>query len=516
MAVAGPGQLNVEEYPSWGSRSVDCFEKLEQIGEGTYGQVYMAREIRTGEIVALKKIRMDNEKEGFPITAIREIKILKKLHHENVIKLKEIVTSPGPETDEQGNQDGNKFKGGIYMVFEYMDHDLTGLADRPGLRFTVPQIKCYMKQLLTGLHYCHVNQVLHRDIKGSNLLIDNEGNLKLADFGLARSFSTDHTGNLTNRVITLWYRPPELLLGATKYGPAVDMWSVGCIFAELLNGKPILPGKNEPEQLNKIFELCGSPDEINWPGVSKMPWYNNFKPSRPMKRRIREVFRHFDRHALDLLDSMLTLNPDKRISAQDALVAEYFWNDPLPCDPKSLPKYESSHEFQTKKKRQQQRQNEETAKRQKLQHPQQHARLPPIQQHTGQAHPSHWHGPNHPINNAQPPVSTGPSHNQYGRPRGPPGGPNRYPPSANQSGGGYNQNRGAQVGSYSGGPYPSQGRGPPYGGSGMPAPSQRGAASGYGVGPPNYSQSGQFGGSAGGRGPNPLGGNRNQQYGWQQ
>jgi cyclin-dependent kinase 12/13 len=102
-----------------------------------------------------------------------------------------------------------------------------------------------MKQLLTGLHYCHVNQVLHRDIKGSNLLIDNEGNLKLADFGLARSFSTDHTGNLTNRVITLWYRPPELLLGATKYGPAVDMWSVGCIFAELLNGKPILPGKNE-------------------------------------------------------------------------------------------------------------------------------------------------------------------------------------------------------------------------------------------------------------------------------
>ncbi|XP_042971417.1 cyclin-dependent kinase C-2-like isoform X2 [Carya illinoinensis] len=447
MAVAGPGQLNVEEYPSWGSRSVDCFEKLEQIGEGTYGQVYMAREIRTGEIVALKRIRMDNEKEGFPITAIREIKILKKLHHENVIKLKEIVTSPGPETDEQGNQDGNKFKGGIYMVFEYMDHDLTGLADRPGLRFTVPQIKCYMKQLLTGLHYCHVNQVLHRDIKGSNLLIDNEGNLKLADFGLARSFSTDHTGNLTNRVITLWYRPPELLLGATKYGPAVDMWSVGCIFAELLNGKPILPGKNE------------------------------------------------------------------RISAQDALVAEYFWNDPLPCDPKSLPKYESSHEFQTKKKRQQQRQNEETAKRQKLQHPQPHARLPPIQ-HTGQAHPSHWHGPNHPISNAQPPVSTGTSHHQYGRPRGPPGGPNRYPPSANQSGG-YNQNRGAQVGSYSGGPYPPQGRGPPYGGSGMPAPGQRGAASGYGVAPPNYSQSSQFGGSAGGRGPNPLGGNRNQQY-WQQ
>ncbi|XP_058185129.1 cyclin-dependent kinase C-1-like [Rhododendron vialii] len=503
MAVAAYGQLNVEGLPSWGSRSVDCFEKLEQIGEGTYGQVYMAREITTGEIVALKKIRMDNEKEGFPITAIREIKILKKLHHENVIKLKEIVTSQGPEADEQGKQDGNKYNSNIYMVFEYMDHDLTGLSDRPGLRFTIPQIKCYMKQLLTGLHYCHVNQVLHRDIKGSNLLIDNEGTLKLADFGLARSFSNDHNGNLTNRVITLWYRPPELLLGATKYGPAVDMWSVGCIFAELLHGKPILPGKNEPEQLNKIFELCGSPDEINWPGVSKIPWYNKFKPTRQMKKRVRQVFQHFDRHALDLLEKMLSLDPSQRISAKDALDAEYFWTDPLPCDPKSLPKYESSHEFQTKKKRQQQRQNEEMAKRQKLQHPQQHTRLPPIQQ-TGQSHPPpHWAGP---TNSYPPPVSSGPTHHQYGKPRGPPGGgPSRYPPSGNPSGG-YYPDRGSQGGGYTTGSYPPQGRGQPY----------PGGASGYAAGPPNYSQGGQYGGSGTSRGPNPIGGNRTQQYGWPQ
>ncbi|XP_058096802.1 cyclin-dependent kinase C-2-like isoform X1 [Magnolia sinica] len=516
MAVAAPGQLNVDESPSWGSRSVDCFEKLEQIGEGTYGQVYMAREIRTGEIVALKKIRMDNEREGFPITAIREIKILKKLHHENVIKLKEIVTSPGPERDEQGRPaDGNKYKGSIYMVFEYMDHDLTGLADRPGMRFTVPQIKCYMRQLLTGLHYCHVNQVLHRDIKGSNLLIDNEGNLKLADFGLARSFSNDHNGNLTNRVITLWYRPPELLLGTTKYGPAVDMWSVGCIFAELLHGKPILPGKNEPEQLTKIFELCGAPDEVNWPGVSKIPWYNNFKPARPMKRRVREVFKHFDRHALELLERMLTLDPSQRISAKDALDAEYFWNDPLPCDPKSLPKYESSHEFQTKKKRQQQRQHEENAKRQKLQHPQQHGRLPPVQQ-TGQAHPQLRPGPNQPIHGSQPPVAAGPSHH-YGKPRGPSGGPpNRYQQGGNPSGG-YNPNRGGQGGGYSGGPYPPQGRGHPYPPSGMPGTGPRGGSGGYGVGAPNYPQAGPYGGASGaGRGQNMMGGNRNPQYGWQQ
>ncbi|KAG4909303.1 hypothetical protein JHK87_055419 [Glycine soja] len=548
MAMAAPGQLNVNESPSWGSRSVDCFEKLEQIGEGTYGQVYMAREIKTGEIVALKKIRMDNEREGFPITAIREIKILKKLHHENVINLKEIVTSPGPEKDEQGRPDGNKYKGGIYMVFEYMDHDLTGLADRPGMRFTVPQIKCYMRQLLTGLHYCHVNQVLHRDIKGSNLLIDNEGNLKLADFGLARSFSNEHNANLTNRVITLWYRPPELLLGTTRYGPAVDMWSVGCIFAELLHGKPIFPGKDEPEQLNKIFELCGAPDEVNWPGVSKTPWYNQFKPTRPMKRRLREVFRHFDRHALELLEKMLTLDPAQlvpcplgteyvgcsclllrlyqseqslfRITAKDALDAEYFWTDPLPCDPKSLPKYESSHEFQTKKKRQQQRQNEENAKRLKMQHPQQHTRLPPIQQ-AGQQHPQMRQGPNHPIHGSQPAVAAGPSHH-YGKPRGPSGGPGRYPSGGN-SGGGYNHpNRAGQGGGsgYGSGPYPPQGRGAPYGSSGMPGgPSggpRGGGGSGYGVGAPNYPQGAPYGGSAAGRGSNMMGGNRNQQYGWQQ
>ncbi|KAJ3692201.1 hypothetical protein LUZ60_012551 [Juncus effusus] len=453
MAAAALGQLNLDGSPSCGSRGVDCFEKLEQIGEGTYGLVYMAKEKRTGEIVALKKIRMDNEREGFPITAIREIKILKKLHHQNVIHLKEIVTSPGPEKDEQGRAvDGIKYKGSIYMVFEYMDHDLTGLSDRPGMRFTVPQIKCYMKQLLTGLHYCHVHSVLHRDIKGSNLLIDNEGNLKLADFGLARHYSGDQNANFTNRVITLWYRPPELLLGSTKYGPQVDMWSVGCIFAELLHGKPILPGKNEPEQLTKIFELCGTPDEVNWPGVTQMPWYNNFKPSRVLKRRLKDVFKHFDHFALDLLEKMLTLDPKERISAKDALDAEYFWTDPLPCDPKSLPQYESSHEFQTKKKRQQ-RQQEEAAKRQKMSHP----RMPV---HGG---PNVHGGPGHA------PVHGGPNRPRGGA--GSSGGGSRYGQANGRGGGqGYNgQGRGF------GGPVGL--RGPGRGGNNM---GNRNQPNGYG------------------------------------
>ncbi|KAL5706950.1 [pyruvate dehydrogenase (acetyl-transferring)] kinase [Ranunculus cassubicifolius] len=507
MVVASPGQLNLDELPFYGSRSLaDSFEKLAQIGEGTYGQVFMAKEIKTGEVVALKKILMDKEKEGFPITAIREIKILNKLHHENVVQLKEIVTAPG--------DCGNKYKGSIYMVFEYMDHDLAGLSGRPGMRFTVPQIKCYMKQLLMGLHYCHVNQVLHRDIKGSNLLIDNQGNLKLADFGLARFFANDHNGNLTNRVITLWYRPPELLLGTTKYGPAVDMWSVGCIFAELLDGKAILPGKTEAEQLEKIFDLCGSPDENNWPGCTKIPWYNNYKPSKPTRRRVRDKFKHFDRDALELLEKMLTLDPSQRISAKDALDAEYFWNDPLPCDPKSLPQYEASHEFQTKQKRQQQRQQEEAAKRQKLQHPQNPRSNNPNQQAGGsQLRP----GPNQPNHhNPQPPLGPGSSYH-HGRPRGPSGGPSRHPQGGNP-GGAYNNNsnRGAQGGGYSGGPYPPpQGRGGPYAASGMPGPGPRGGG-GYGPGGPNYNaqQGGPYRGSDGGRGPNA---NRNQPYNnWQQ
>ncbi|KAI3926279.1 hypothetical protein MKW98_028415 [Papaver atlanticum] len=219
MAVASPGQLNLYASPALGCRTVDCFDKLEQIGEGTY--VYRAKDILTREIVSLKQIQMEKEKEKEG-----------KLHHENVIKLKEIVTSTGPENDEQGKP------------------------------------SCYMKQLLTGLHYCHLkyftvtlkvnfrpSYVVLLNVLIANLLTDNEGNLKLADFGLARSLSNDRQGNLTNEMITLWYRAPEILLRATKYGPSIDMWYVGCIFAELLQGKPILPGKDRV-MFYSFFSKC--------------------------------------------------------------------------------------------------------------------------------------------------------------------------------------------------------------------------------------------------------------------
>lgn len=329
----------------WGSRSIENFDIKEQCGEGTYGQVYRATNKDTGQVVALKRVRMDNEKEGFPITAIREIKILKILNHKNVVRLQEIVTSKGA--------DYNQGKGSIYMVMEFCDHDLTGLTDA-GQRFTVPQIKCYMKQLLEGLAYCHAQKVLHRDIKGSNLLINNEGQLKLADFGLARPYDTDQQRPYTNRVITLWYRPPELLLGATMYGPAIDMWSAGCIFAELLLRKPILPGKNEFEQIDLIFKLLGTPDEHSWPACKTMQYYDMILSHTPRKynSRFEEKFASLEPTAKDLLRKLLMMDPDKRLSADDALDHEYFWTDPVPATPDQLPKYPPSHEFTQKKRRQ--------------------------------------------------------------------------------------------------------------------------------------------------------------------
>jgi len=368
-----------EKSIQWGSRSVDIFEKIDQIGEGTYGQVYQARNKINGEIVALKKVRMDNEKEGFPITAIREIKILKELDHDNVVKLKEIVTSKAT--------DYNRGKGSIYMVFEYMDHDLTGLMDSGLKWFSQAQIKCYMKQLLEGLHYCHKNNVLHRDIKGSNLLINNKGQLKLADFGLARPFN-EQASNYTNRVITLWYRPPELLLGAVNYGPAIDMWSVGCILAELLAKKPIFPGRSEIDQLELTYKLCGTPNEENWPNAAKLAWWETFKPQKVYKRRIREAFKDFPPEALDLVDRLLTLDPNKRISASEALDSDYFWTEPFPPDPSTLPKYPPSHEFQAKKRRQQGASQQDPTKRQRVE-----GASGPV--HQQQHHPQHPGQPPH-------------------------------------------------------------------------------------------------------------------------
>lgn len=234
---------------TWACNKADSYEKVIQVGEGTFGRVYKARykyfqeSIGSGnssaaikaEFVALKQILMENEKEGFPLTAIREIMILKRLNNKHIINLLEIVTSKPSET--------NKNRGNVYLVFDYMEHDLAGLISRK-FDFSIGLIKSIMKQILQGIEYLHDNNIIHRDIKGANILLNNKGEVKLADFGLARLHNPNpnQSKKYTNRVVTLWYRSPELLLGATNYGTSIDMWSVGCVFAELLSGTALFKG----------------------------------------------------------------------------------------------------------------------------------------------------------------------------------------------------------------------------------------------------------------------------------
>ncbi|XP_057507087.1 probable serine/threonine-protein kinase At1g54610 isoform X1 [Actinidia eriantha] len=326
-AVAG------EAINGWVPRCANTFKKLDKIGQGTYSSVYKARDLTHMKVVALKRVRFDNmDPESVKFMA-REILILRRLDHPNIIKLEGLVTS--------------QTSCSLYLVFEYMDHDLMGLASLPGVKFSEPQVKCYMQQLLSGLEHCHSRGVLHRDIKGSNLLIDNHGILKIADFGLASFFDYRQNLPLTSRVVTLWYRPPELLLGATHYGVSVDLWSTGCILGELYAGKPIMPGRTEVEQLHKIFKLCGSPSEDYW-RKSKLPHSTVFKPVQPYKRRLAETYKDFPPTAVWLMETLLSVDPEHRGTAAAALKSEYFTSKPLPCDPSFLPKYPPSKEIDAK------------------------------------------------------------------------------------------------------------------------------------------------------------------------
>ncbi|XP_057515731.1 probable serine/threonine-protein kinase At1g54610 [Amaranthus tricolor] len=328
-AVAG------EAINGWVPRRADTFEKIDKIGQGTYSNVYKARDSLSGKIVALKKVRFDNlEPESVKFMA-REILILRRLDHPNVVKLEGLVTS--------------RMSCSLYLVFEYMEHDLAGLAANTEIKFTEPQVKCYMHQLISGLEHCHNRGVLHRDIKGSNLLLDNGGILKIADFGLATFFDPNKKHPMTSRVVTLWYRAPELLLGATDYGVGIDLWSAGCILAELLKGRPIMPGRTEVEQLHKIYKLCGSPSDEYWK-KSKLPNATMFKPRDPYKRCIRETFRDFPSSALSLIDTLLAIDPAERKTATDALNSAFFNTEPLSCDPSTLPKYPPSKEMDAKRR----------------------------------------------------------------------------------------------------------------------------------------------------------------------
>ncbi|KAF7268555.1 hypothetical protein GWI33_018308 [Rhynchophorus ferrugineus] len=278
------------------------YQKVAKIGQGTFGEVFKARDINNPKkFVAMKKVLMDNEKEGFPITALREIRILQLLKHENVVNLIEICRTKASAANSLG------------------------------------EIKKVLQQLLNGLYYIHSNKILHRDMKAANVLITKNGVLKLADFGLARAFSTNKNGQpnrFTNRVVTLWYRPPELLLGERNYGPPVDLWGAGCIMAEMWTRSPIMQGNSEQQQLTLISQLCGSINPQSWPGVENLELYKKMDLPQEQKRKVKERLKPYmkDPYAIDLLDKLLALDPARRADSDTALNHDFFWTDPMPCE----------------------------------------------------------------------------------------------------------------------------------------------------------------------------------------
>ncbi|CAF2142333.1 unnamed protein product [Rotaria magnacalcarata] len=327
----------------WGERTVEVYEILAKIGEGTYGEVFKARDKATGELCALKKVRLENEKEGFPITAIREIQILRQLTHPHIVNLKEIIMDARAIVDIKNDTS-------FYLVFEYCDHDLFGLLDSGLIELDIEHIRAFVYQIMSGLAYCHERKFLHRDIKCSNILLNNNGKIKLADFGLARFYNAeDKDRPYTNKVITLWYRPPELLLGEERYGPAIDIWSCGCIFGELFTRRPLFQGQREEEQLEMISRLCGSPTPAVWPDVIHLPLFATLKQKKTYRRRLREEYQYLPEPALDLFDRMLELDPSRRISASDALLSN--WLKDINDDtirPLQLPIAQDCHEMWSK------------------------------------------------------------------------------------------------------------------------------------------------------------------------
>jgi len=388
--------------PHWEPISISSYKINKKIGSGTYGSVFHALSPSRGEVAIKQLCPMHNEKasqDGFHITAIREIKILKALEHTNIISLHDVLCceenvmadfiAKDPSTSSKHSKYKPNGRMQTYMVFEYMHHDLSGLLHNEHVHFTIEHIKYFMCQLLNALQYCHdIAHILHRDIKSSNLLVDNNGVLKIADFGLARQFiptltidneqvaavhasvNHKHPRHYTNRVVTLWYRAPELLLSDVHYTPAVDMWSVGCVFAELLFNKPIFTGKNEMEQWFQIIEVCG------WNCERESAWTSTLRDkdglvaamkskSKPFPRKLKSKFAHFlktelvdkrknakylDEEGFKLLDALLTVNPTKRVSAKDGASSPWFRSQPV-ANPPNLSRYQSSHDYEQRQLR---------------------------------------------------------------------------------------------------------------------------------------------------------------------
>nr|XP_014340093.1 PREDICTED: cyclin-dependent kinase 18 [Latimeria chalumnae] len=289
-----------------GFGKLETYIKLDKLGEGTYATVFKGRSKLTENLVALKEIRLEHE-EGAPCTAIREVSLLKNLKHANIVTLHDIIHTERSLT----------------LVFEYLDSDLKQYLDNCGNLMSMHNVKIFMFQLLRGLAYCHKRKILHRDLKPQNLLINERGELKLADFGLARAKSVP-TKTYSNEVVTLWYRPPDVLLGSTEYSTQIDMWGVGCILYEMVTGRPMFPGSTIKEELHLIFRLLGTPTEETWPGITSNEEFNAYHfPQYKPQALISHVPR-LDSEGLDLLANLLLYEARSRISAEIALQHSYF------------------------------------------------------------------------------------------------------------------------------------------------------------------------------------------------
>ncbi|KAK9473094.1 kinase-like domain-containing protein [Dipodascopsis tothii] len=313
------------------------YTKERKVGEGTFAVVYVGRQVTTGRQIAIKKIKVGQFKDGLDMSAIREVKFLQEMKHDNVIELVDVFSS----------------KTNLNLVLEYLSADLEMIIRDRSLIFSSSDVKSWLLMTLRGLHHCHRHSILHRDLKPNNLLLSPSGHLKLADFGLARQIPGPYDP-MTPTVVTRWYRAPELLLGARHYTAAIDVWSVGIIFAELMLRTPYLPGQSDLDQLDVTFRALGTPTEDSWPGVTSLPDYflgkqdpgaggNGQKPSpyhypAPTRDELRGRFSAASEGALDLMCQMIVLDPAKRVDTAGALRAGYFAELPRPTKPELLPK----------------------------------------------------------------------------------------------------------------------------------------------------------------------------------
>jgi cyclin-dependent kinase 7 len=321
MTAPLPDELLVDAY------AVACkarYEKEKKIGEGTYAIVYVGRQVATGERVAIKKIKWVAGGMGLPLDALREIRWLQSVNSPYILPLYETYV----------------LKGALHLVLAYAPHDLSQIIGDKRIVLMPADVKSWLWMLLQALAACHESWVMHRDVKPSNLLVREDGRLWLADFGLARDWATADHPPMTSAVVTRWYQAPELLMGARHYTPAIDLWSAGCVLAELLLRVPYLPGDSTIGQLHTIFRARGSPTAAEWPFMTSLPDYVAL-PWYP-RPALQAQFRAASPDVLDLLDKLLTLDPTKRLSARQALLHPYFVNLPLPTPPQNLPKPISS------------------------------------------------------------------------------------------------------------------------------------------------------------------------------